>query len=218
MSVVHQISKVVCIGRNYVEHAQELGNAVPDYPILFIKPNSSIIDNHQAITWQSQWGSCHYECELCIRIGQDLKCGESYDDQQLLASIDAVTLGLDLTLRDLQGELKAKGYPWERAKAFDGSCVLAEWLPSNVIADWQNVEFEFWQNQQLKQQGHTAKMIFNINEILIKTLENFSLQAGDVIMTGTPAGVGALQRGDQLELRLATSQGQKIWSAYVDKA
>lgn len=207
--------KIVCIGRNYAEHAYELGNAVPDYPILFIKPQSSVQSVSQPIDWQREFGSCHYECELCVRIGQDLSMRQQYSPAELLASIDAVTLGLDLTLRDLQAELKRKGYPWERAKAFDGACVLAEWLDASAITDWQAVKFEFHQNQQLKQKGHTGQMIFPIAEIMAKILENFSLQAGDVIMTGTPAGVGELRSKDKLTLKLLSRAGTHQWQATV---
>lgn len=213
--MLHSTAKIVCIGRNYVAHAQELGNAVPDYPLLFIKPQSSVQSVTQLIDWQRKLGSCHYECELCVRVGRDLSMRQQYSHAELLASIDAVTLGLDLTLRDLQTELKKQGYPWERAKAFDGACVLAEWLDASVIEDWQTVQFEFYQNQQLKQQGHTGNMIFSIAEIMAKILENFSLQAGDVIMTGTPAGVGELHSKDQLLLKLFSREGEHQWQVEV---
>lgn len=210
-------SKIVCVGRNYAEHARELGNAIPEQPVLFIKPPSSLRSLDDGITWPSALGECHFECELSLRLGQRISSaswhGLSIDqaNQQALAAIDGVTLGLDLTLRDLQNQLKQKGQPWERAKAFDGACLLGDWLDPQLVMDWQQVHFEFWQNAELRQQGDSADMLFGVAALLVEISQCFTLMPGDVVMTGTPAGVGPLHAGDHLEMRLHLSDGQHQW-------
>lgn len=207
-----QPSKIVCVGRNYADHAKELGNAIPDSPVLFLKPPSSLLDLSTGIEWNQALGECHFECELCLRIDQPLSKAQSM--QQAIEAIGAVTLGLDLTLRDLQNTLKNKGQPWERAKAFDGSCVLAEWVDVKEISDWQQIEFEFLVNEVVKQKGLTSDMLFDVASVLLDISYAFSLQAGDVIMTGTPAGVAALQPKDQLKMRLITQTTSHEWNTF----
>lgn len=206
-------SKIICVGRNYAEHARELGNEIPESPVLFLKPPSSLVTLEQGIRWNTALGECHYECELSIRIGQRLKNATS---EQAKAAIAGVTLGLDLTLRDLQNQLKAKGQPWERAKAFDGACVLGQWLAPDMLSDYSNASFELQVNQELRQQGNTADMLFGVVELLVDISQVFSLEPGDVVMTGTPAGVGALQSGDQLKMTLNTVLGGVNWQTAVN--
>ena len=206
-------SKIVCVGRNYVDHVKELGNVVPDQAVLFIKPPSSLATLVQGVSWNPLWGNCHFEAELCLRIDQDLR--QETNPQKALAAIGAVTLGLDLTLRELQDKLKNKGQPWERAKAFDGSCVLADWVDVTEIADWAQVQYQFEVNGELRQSGNSANMIFDIASLLLEISQIFSLEAGDVIMTGTPAGVGALQRGDQLQMTLKGQSQDFVWQTQV---
>lgn len=206
-------SKIVCVGRSYAEHAKELGNAIPDRPVLFIKPPSSLSPLDQDIEWNPHWGDCHFECELCLRIDRPLK-GET-DPMKALQSIGAVTLGLDLTLRDLQDDLKKKGQPWERAKAYDGSCVLADWVDLTEVPDWKNIQYSFEVNDQIRQQGNTGLLIFDIGTLLADMSQSFTLEVGDVVMTGTPAGVGALQAGDQLKMKLKGQTQDFIWYASV---
>ncbi|WOE31196.1 MULTISPECIES: fumarylacetoacetate hydrolase family protein [unclassified Acinetobacter] len=206
-------SKIVCVGRSYADHAKELGNAIPEHPVLFMKPPSSLISLQQGIHWNSALGDCHYECELSLRIDQRLQ-GET-DPQKVLAAIGAVTLGLDLTLRDLQDELKKKGQPWERAKAFDGSCVLADWVDVSEIVAWDEVNYRFYVNDELRQHGNTKYLIFDIVSLLIDINQVFSLEPGDVIMTGTPAGVAALHPGDQLTMSLTGKTQEYIWQTFV---
>lgn len=206
-------SKIICVGRNYAEHARELGNEIPESPVLFLKPPSSLVTLEQGIRWNTALGECHYECELSIRIGQRLKNATS---EQAKAAIAGVTLGLDLTLRDLQSQLKAKGQPWERAKAFDGACVLGQWLAPDMLSDYSNASFELQVNQELRQQGNTADMLFGVVELLVDISQVFSLEPGDVVMTGTPAGVGALQSGDQLKMTLNTVLGGVSWQTAVN--
>lgn len=206
-------SKIVCVGRSYADHAKELGNAVPDRPVLFIKPPSALGSLEQGIDWNRSLGNCHHECELTLRI--DLKLTAVTDPQQALNAIGAVTLGLDLTLRDLQDELKKKGHPWERAKAFDGSCVLADWVDVAEIQDWMNVHYTLEVNDHIRQTGDTALLIFDIASLLCDISQAFTLEPGDVVMTGTPAGVAALQSGDQLSMRLQGKSQAFIWQTHV---
>lgn len=206
-------TKIICVGRNYADHAKELGNAIPDQAVLFIKPPSSLNDLESGISWNPAWGNCHYECELCLRIDQPLK--QVTDPVQALAAVGAVTLGLDLTLRELQEQLKSKGQPWERAKSYDGSCVLADWVDVKEIEDWGHVQYQFEINDQLRQSGNSANMIFDIPSLLVEINQIFSLAPGDVIMTGTPAGVAALHSGDQLKMTLKGQSQDFVWQTHV---
>lgn len=208
----HQPSKIICVGRNYADHAKELGNAIPDAPVLFLKPPSSLLSLTDGIEWNAALGECHFECELSLRIDQPLS--KATDAKQALKAVGAITLGLDLTLRDLQNTLKNKGQPWERAKAFDGSCVLADWVDVSEVEDWHQLEFTFAVNGEQKQHGFTHDMIFDIETLLLDISQSFSLQAGDVIMTGTPAGVAALKAKDQLSMTLITQKGQHTWQTF----
>ncbi|WAU76254.1 fumarylacetoacetate hydrolase family protein [Acinetobacter sp. TR3] len=206
-------SKIVCVGRNYAEHAKELGNAIPDRPILFIKPPSSLSSLAQGIYWNQALGECHFECEICLQIAHPLS--QETDPSKALEAIGAVTLGLDLTLRDLQNDLKAKGQPWERAKAFDGACILADWVEADEIGDLQELELVLMINGVERQHGFSQDMIFDIGVLLVEINQSFSLEAGDVIMTGTPAGVGALHSDDQLTMKLITQSGEYDWDTFV---
>ena len=204
------IGKVVCVGRNYAAHAEELGNEVPKAPILFMKPASSVVSIRQGVVRPNPalYGETHYEAELCVQLAADLSAATIEEAKQ---AIGGVTLGLDLTLRELQTELKGKGHPWERAKCFDGACVLGDWLDPQVFGDFTDVHYQLTINNALKQDGDSALMLFPVYELLVNISHAFSLQAGDVIMTGTPSGVGALQAGDQLSLKL----GAHEWQAEV---
>ncbi len=204
------IGKVVCVGRNYAAHAKELGNEVPKAPILFMKPASSVVSIRQGVVRPNPalYGETHYEAELCVQLAADLSAATIEEAKQ---AIGGVTLGLDLTLRELQAELKEKGHPWERAKCFDGACVLGDWLDPQVFGDFTDIHYQLTINNALKQDGDSALMLFPVYELLVNISHAFSLQAGDVIMTGTPSGVGALQAGDQLSLKL----GAHEWQAEV---
>lgn len=207
-------AKIVCVGRSYADHATELGNAVPEQALLFIKPASSLANLHDGITWNTLLGSCHYECELSLRIDQTLS--QEHDPIKALQAVGAVTLGLDLTLRDVQNQLKQQGHPWERAKAFDGSCVLGDWVAvADVVEDWRKVQFEFWVDDECRQQGDTSLMLFDVGELLCEMSQSFRLDVGDVVMTGTPKGVGALQSGQKLSMKLLGKNKQYIWNTQV---
>ena len=206
-SVRASIGKVVCVGRNYAEHARELGNEIPKSPILFMKPASSVVSVHNDIVRPNPalYGDTHYEAELCIQLAADLSAATIEQAQQ---AIGGVTLGLDLTLRDLQSKLKDKGHPWERAKCFDGACVLGDWIDPQAFGDFSHVEYQLYINDELKQDGNTGLMLFPVYELLAEISHAFSLQAGDVIMTGTPSGVGILQAGDALTFKLGSHEWQ----------
>lgn len=206
-------SKIVCVGRNYAEHAKELGNPIPDRAILFIKPPSSLSPLSQGISWNQALGECHYECEICLQMAQPLSL--ETDPVKALEAVGAVTLGLDLTLRDLQADLKAKGEPWERAKAFDGACLLADWIEADEVGDLQDLELVFSINGVERQHGFSKDMIRDIGALLVEINQCFSLEAGDVIMTGTPAGVGALRANDRLSMKLITRSGEYDWDSFV---
>ncbi len=207
-------SKIVCVGRSYADHARELGNAVPTSPVLFMKPPSALATLEQGIEWNHDLGSSHYECELSLRIDQTLK--NETDPAKALAAVGAVTLGLDLTLRDQQDDLKQKGQPWERSKAYDGSCVLSEWIAvEDVVADWNDVHYSFEVNHELRQTGDTSHLIFDIGTLLTDISQAFTLEPGDVVMTGTPAGVAALQSGDQLKMTLKGQSQDYVWTTFV---
>ena len=208
-----QPSKIVCVGRSYAAHAQELGNAVPEQPILFIKPPSSVVSYQDGIRWNHALGSCHYECELVLRIDRPLS--NVHDLTEALAAVGAISLGLDLTLRDVQSQLKAKGLPWERAKAFDGACVLGDWISVDQVADLNALEFQFYVNDELRQHGDTRLLLFKLAELIAEISQCFSLAAGDLIMTGTPAGVGALNAGQQLKMVLPCKDKTYQWLTEV---
>lgn len=207
-------SKIVCVGRSYADHAKELGNAIPDRPVLFIKPPSALGDLDAGIEWNRDLGSCHYECELSLRIDRTLK--NETDPAKALEAVGAVTLGLDLTLRDLQDDLKKKGQPWERAKAYDGACLLSDWVSvEDVVNDWKDVHYTLHINDKLRQKGDTALLIFDVGTLLADISQVFTLEEGDVVMTGTPAGVAASQSGEQLKMTLKGKNQEYIWTTFV---
>lgn len=206
-------SKIVCVGRSYADHAKELGNAIPDRPVLFIKPPSALAALQEGISWNPAWGNCHYECELSLRIDRTLKA--ETDPAKALEAVGAVTLGLDLTLRELQDELKKKGQPWERAKAYDGSCLLGDWVELSEVKDWKDVHYTLHVNDELRQKGDTALLIFDIATLLADISQVFTLEEGDVVMTGTPAGVAALKAGDQLSMTLQGQSKEFVWTTFV---
>ena len=195
-----QPGKIVCVCRNYAEHARELGHALPEQPLLFMKPGSAVADLTQAVAIPLDCGACHHETEICVRLSQAL-CRAS--PAQARQAIDGVGLGLDLTLRDLQAQLKAAGHPWERAKAFDGAAVLGPfWAPEQLPA-LDELEFFLDVDGQRRQTGHSRDMLWGIVDLLSHISHVFRLQPGDVVMSGTPAGVAPLAVGQRLRLGLA---------------
>ncbi|MFD2229464.1 fumarylacetoacetate hydrolase family protein [Alkalimarinus sediminis] len=195
----YPLGKVVCVGRNYAEHAKELNNPIPSSPILFIKPATTVTPFAEAIVLPKGKGDTHYETELAILIGQKLTAA---DANEVEAAIVGYGLALDLTLRELQSELKAKGHPWEVAKSFDGACPLSAFVHPDAIKDPLNIEFTLKINGELRQHGHTNEMITAIAPLLAFISQHFTLMPGDVVLTGTPAGVGVLPTGAKLEAEL----------------
>lgn len=207
----HTLGKIVCVGRNYAMHAKELNNPIPSSPILFIKPASSAVPLAPSISIPQNQGSVHHELEIALLIGSRLT---NASEDQVADSIDGIGLGLDLTLRDLQSKLKEKGHPWERAKSFDGACPLTDFVRINLEnrSDWQNLELQLQKNGKTQQQGTSGDMLFAILPLIAHMSENFSLQPGDIILTGTPAGVGPLQVGDTLDCQLTLSKKRLLAS------
>lgn len=200
--------KIVCVGRNYAAHARELGNAVPEAPILFLKPSTALALLVQGFAIPSGRGECHHETEVTVLIGRTLR---NASEAECHAAIAGIGLGLDLTLRDLQNELKKKGHPWEVAKAFDGAAPLSAFLrPEGIALD--DIRFSLTVNGEPRQRGHSADMITGILPLLAYISRIFTLEPGDVVMTGTPEGVAALRSGDALMLEM---DGLRVESAVV---
>ncbi len=195
------VGKVVCVGRNYAAHIQELNNPLPEDPVLFLKPYSAMVSICEPIRIPRGHGDCHFEIELAILIGQTLT--KDCSEVQAKASILGVGLALDLTLRDLQQQLKKDGLPWDKAKAFDGSCPLSDFISVGMAGDLQQQRLSLWRNGQLQQQGFTGDMLTPVLSLMLYATQFFSLQPGDVLLTGTPAGVGVLEPGDNLKLSLS---------------
>lgn len=192
------LGKIVCIGRNYAEHARELNNPIPDEPLLFIKPASSAMHITRPLQPPRDRGSVHYETELAVLIGRPL-CNAS--EEEAKAAILGYGLALDLTLRDVQSKLKENGHPWERAKAFDGACPLSPFVAAETLAK-DHLEFTLDVNRERRQTGDTRNMLTPILPLIRHISQHFSLLPGDVVLTGTPAGVGELESGQLLSLEL----------------
>jgi 2-keto-4-pentenoate hydratase/2-oxohepta-3-ene-1,7-dioic acid hydratase in catechol pathway len=190
------LGKVVCVGRNYAEHAKELGNEIPDAPILFIKPASSVVALEAGFSIPQDKGSVHHEAEIALLINKEAK---SVSSQDAWDYVSHATVALDLTLRDVQSKLKEKSHPWEIAKGFDGACPLGKWVSIAELSNKDNIAIELIKNGEQKQIGDSTQMITSIPDLIAYMSAIFTLQPGDVILTGTPAGVGPLERGDQLK-------------------
>ncbi|RTE86921.1 MULTISPECIES: fumarylacetoacetate hydrolase family protein [Gammaproteobacteria] len=191
-------NKVVCVGRNYAAHAKELNNPIPVEPILFMKPATTLVPLTDPIPVSAIAQPVHYELEVAVLLGKTLKNADEVDAS---TAIDAVGLALDLTLRELQNELKQRGEPWEKAKAFDGSCPVSAFIPIDNL-DLTALKFELKINDEVRQQGDTSDMLIPIVQLIQYASRHFTLNAGDIILTGTPAGVGALNVGDKIEATL----------------
>ncbi|BDX06069.1 fumarylacetoacetate hydrolase family protein [Planctobacterium marinum] len=190
--------KVVCVGRNYAEHIAELNNETPDEPLLFMKGSNALVSFSDTLFIPTN-ALCHNEIELAFLIAQPITCASV---EQAHAAIAGVGLALDLTLRDKQSELRAKGLPWERAKAFDGSCPVSAFIPSEQLDLQRDMNFSFWVNDELRQQGCSSQMIWSWSSLIAHISTIFSLYPGDVVLTGTPKGVGPLNPGDKLKASL----------------
>lgn len=196
--------KIICVGKNYLEHATELGDAVPEKPVLFLKPWSVAVAAGAGETLEIPLpkgrGAIHHECELVVRLASG-------------GAIDAVTLGLDMTLRDTQVLLKKSGHPWEVSKVFAGSAIFGPWIPVKEFADYLDAEFTFAVDGKLRQRGRGAEMRLSPAECVAYAAEHFPLEAGDALFTGTPSGVGPVASGQKGELRWGSRLGYSVcWS------
>jgi len=191
----YPIGKILCIGRNYVDHIKELGNEMPLRPVIFMKPASSVIGEGEQIVIPSYSSDCHHEAELALLIGTG---GKDIPAAQALGHVAGLGVAIDLTLRDVQAEQKKKGLPWEIAKGFDTACPLSDFVPAAAVADPQDLRITLTVNGEPRQDGSTALMINRIPELVSYLSSVFTLSPGDLILTGTPAGVGPIKSGDQV--------------------
>lgn len=188
--------KVIAIGRNYIDHAKELNNPIPESPVIFMKPDTAILKDNKDFYYPEFSKDIHYECELVVRI-----CNEGKHVSQKFAHkyYDAIGLGIDFTARDIQSKHKEKGLPWELAKAFDQSAVISNLLNKEEFSDLKNINFTLQKNGIIVQSGNTKDMIFDIDSLIVYISKFITLRKGDLIYTGTPAGVGPVVIGDNLE-------------------
>ena len=190
------VGKVVCIGRNYAEHIKELGNQTPDKPVIFIKPASAIVPSGGTIVIPNYSDDCHHEIELAVLIGKSAK---NVTAAEAPGYVSGYAVALDLTLRDVQSAQKSKGLPWEIAKAFDTSCPISDFVPAGQVTDPQNLQLKLTVSGEVRQDGNTRDMMRSIAELIAAASSYFTLEEGDILLTGTPSGVGRIASGDQLE-------------------
>jgi 2-keto-4-pentenoate hydratase/2-oxohepta-3-ene-1,7-dioic acid hydratase in catechol pathway len=188
--------KIICVGRNYADHAKELGNDIPDEPVIFMKPKSALLQSHTPFYYPEFSNELNYECELVLRV---CKNGKYIQERHASNYYNGITVGIDFTARDIQDELKKKGLPWEKAKAFDNSAAVGKFIDVTPTLNRKNINFTFYKNKELVQTGNSGKMIFSFDSLISHISNYFSLNIGDIIFTGTPAGVGECVVGDVLE-------------------
>lgn len=188
--------KIFCVGRNYAEHAAELGNEKPDEPVVFMKPDTALLRNNAPFYHPDFSQEIHYECEIVVRICRE---GKHIATQFAHKYYDQVGLGIDFTARDLQDRLKAKGLPWELAKGFDNSAAISHFVPKDKFGNLQNLNFRLTVNGIERQKANSSSMLFTIDEIVSFVSKYFTLKTGDLIFTGTPKGVSKIKIGDLLE-------------------
>ena len=188
--------KLICIGRNYVDHIDELKNEKPSSPVIFLKPDSAVILKNHPFFIPDYSNDVHYEVEVLIKIK---KLGKSIDVKFSHTYYDEIGLGIDFTARDLQSELKKNGLPWEKSKAFDGSALMGKWVNKNEFNDLNNLNFSLKKNGTIVQFGNTSNMLWFIDELISEVSKFFTLKIGDVIFTGTPSGVGKVSEDDLFE-------------------
>ena len=196
--------KIICIGRNYAEHAEELNNPIPSEPLFFLKPDSAIIRNNKPFFYPGFSKEIHHEVELVLKIN---KLGKNITEEFAHKYYNEIGIGIDFTARDIQRECKANGLPWEKAKAFDGSAPIGKFLPKSSFADINAINFRLDINQKTVQKGNTKDLLFSFDAIISFVSKFFTLKIGDLIFTGTPAGVGAVKIGDHLECFISTQGG-----------
>lgn len=201
--------KIICIGRNYAKHIEELKNERPSEPVIFMKPDSAILLKQHPFVIPEFSNDIHHEIELIVKIN---KVGKYIDTKFAHKYYDEISVGIDFTARDLQNELKTKGLPWEKAKSFDGSAVIGDFLPKSQFNSLENITFELINNNRTVQKGNTSYMLWKIDEIVSYVSQFFTLKIGDIIFTGTPEGVAAVKSEDVLEGFL---EGYKLFSIQI---
>jgi 2-keto-4-pentenoate hydratase/2-oxohepta-3-ene-1,7-dioic acid hydratase in catechol pathway len=195
--------KLICIGRNYSEHIKELENEKPTDPVIFLKPDTAILVKKQPFFIPDFSNDVHHEVEILVKIN---KVGKYIDKKFAHKYYDKIGLGIDFTARDLQSKLKEKGLPWEKAKAFDGAAVIGDWINVSVIKNVNDINFYLQKNDDIVQKGNTSHMLWKIDEIIEYVSKYFTLKIGDIIFTGTPAGVGKVIANDKLKGFLENTQ------------
>jgi len=203
----YPIGKIVCLARNYVDHIRELGNETPERPVLFMKPATAVIGDGGIIRIPAFSRECHYEVELALLIGRE---GKDIPAEEALVHVAGYGVALDMTLRDVQNELKKKGLPWEIAKGFDTSCPLSEFVAIEGAGDPQTLRLRLEVNGEVRQDGTTDHMINPVRQIVSHVSSIFTLEPGDVILTGTPSGVGPVRSGDRLHAELVGLAGLSV--------
>ena len=188
--------KIICIGRNYADHAKELGNEIPDEPVIFMKPKNALLQGHTPFYYPEFTNELHYECELVLRV---CKNGKYITEKMAPDYYNAISVGIDFTARDIQEEHKKKGLPWEKAKAFDNSAILGKLIDIKPGFNKKGILFSLKMNGETVQKGNSDDMLFSFDSIISHISNYFSLNIGDLIYTGTPAGVGECLVGDELE-------------------
>jgi len=188
--------KILAIGRNYSEHAKELNNPVPTEPVVFMKPDTALLREGKAFYHPEFSNDIHYEVELVVKLGKE---GKHISEKFAKNYIDSIGIGIDFTARDLQENCKQKGLPWEIAKAFDHSAPIGNFININEIPNINTIDFSLKKNDEIVQQGNSSEMLFNFEQIISYLSKRFTLKKGDLIFTGTPAGVGKINIGDKLE-------------------
>ena len=201
--------KIICIGRNYVNHIEELRNERPTEPVIFMKPDSAVLLKQHPFVIPEFSNDIHHEIELIVRIN---KVGKYIDTKFAHKYYDEISVGIDFTARDLQNELKAKGLPWEKAKSFDGSAVIGEFLQKKQFNSLENITFELTNNNKIVQKSNTSNMLWKIDELISYVSQYFTLKIGDIIFTGTPEGVAKIKSEDILEGFL---EGNKLFSIKI---
>lgn len=187
--------KIICIGRNYADHAKELNNPIPKEPLVFMKPSSALLVNNKPLYYPEFTKDLHYELEVVLKIDRN---GKHIEPQFASKYYSKVALGIDFTARDIQAKCKEKGHPWEKAKAFDGSAGISKFVPIEQVMGKEGIEFFLTKNDEEVQRGHTRDLLFSFDRLIVEVSKYFKLHQGDYLFTGTPAGVGPVAIGDKL--------------------
>ena len=201
--------KIICIGRNYTKHIEELQNERPEAPVVFLKPDTAVVQKQFPFVLPEFSDDVHHEVEVLVKIN---KTGKYIDPKFAHKYYDEIGLGIDFTARDVQAELKAKGLPWEKAKAFDGSAVVGDFMKKEMFSDLNNINFELHSNGSVAQKANTKHMLWKIDELVAYVSQYFTLRTGDIIFTGTPEGVAKVNTGDVME---GFIEGNKVFRIQV---